>query len=80
MIKPRYLVSEELAYNKILFLLTSAPFLPDSKFNRDAPNVVHMTVKPQDIVDEEDAKATKGLHSRDREDNDRSPGCRCVIL
>ncbi|EEP75859.1 conserved hypothetical protein [Uncinocarpus reesii 1704] len=52
----------------------------DSKFNRDTPNVVHMTVKPQDIVEEEDAKATKGHYSRDREESDRSPGCRCIIL
>ncbi|WEW57752.1 hypothetical protein PRK78_003219 [Emydomyces testavorans] len=61
-------------------LLDDKAPLSDSKFHRDAPNVVHMTVKPQDLVDEEEAKATKGQYSRDREDSERSPGCRCVIL
>lgn len=51
----------------------------DSKFSRDAPNVVHMTVKPQEIVDEEDAKGGKAQYSRDREASERSPRCRCVI-
>jgi hypothetical protein len=51
----------------------------DSKFSPDAPNVVHMTVKPQEIVDEEDAKGTKTQYSRDREASERSPRCRCVI-
>lgn len=50
------------------------------KFNREAPNIIHMTVKPQDIVDEEDAKGAKTQFSRDRDANERSPGCRCVIL
>lgn len=52
----------------------------DSKFNHDAPNVVHMTVKPQEVVDEEDAKGAKAQYNRDHETNERSPGCRCVIL
>lgn len=42
-------------------------------------HVVHMTIKPQEIVDEEDAKMAKS-GSRDRDGNERSPGCRCVIL
>lgn len=45
----------------------------------DTPHVVHMTVKPQDVVDDEDARIAKGS-TRDREGNERSPGCRCVIL
>lgn len=83
MIKLRFQVNDHLAWlwDTISFLPAQCSnVLPDSKFNRDAPNVVHMTVKPQDIVDEEDAKATKGIHSRNQEDSDRSPGCRCVIL
>ncbi|KAL8783621.1 MAG: hypothetical protein Q9213_004481 [Squamulea squamosa] len=43
------------------------------------PHVVHMTVKPQEIIDEEDAKIAK-TSSRDREGNERSTGCRCIIL
>ncbi|KAJ5587548.1 uncharacterized protein N7459_003313 [Penicillium hispanicum] len=61
-------------------LLDDKSPLSDSKFNHDAPNVVHMTVKPQEVVDEEDAKGAKAPYSRDRESNERSPGCRCVIL
>lgn len=52
----------------------------DSKFSRDHPNVVHMTVKPQEVVDEEDAKGAKAQYSHGREASERSPGCRCVIL
>ncbi|KAL4863127.1 hypothetical protein BDV12DRAFT_31404 [Aspergillus spectabilis] len=60
-------------------LLDDKSPLSDSKFSPDAPNVVHMTVKPQEIVDEEDAKGTKTQYSRDREASERSPRCRCVI-
>lgn len=53
--------------------------VPDSKFSVGlTPHVVHMTVKPQDIVDEEDAKMKTG--GKDREGSERSHGCRCVIL
>lgn len=45
------------------------------------PHVVHMTVKPQEIVDEEDAKMGKSGH-RDRNGNEGASGLcgRCVIL
>ncbi|GAQ42783.1 hypothetical protein AtubIFM55763_009402 [Aspergillus tubingensis] len=59
-------------------LLDDKAPLSDSKFSRDAPNVVHMTVKPQEIVDEEDAKS-KPQYTRERESSERSPGCRCII-
>jgi len=61
-------------------LLDDKAPLSASKFNRDTPNVVHMTVKPQEVVDEEDAKASKGNFGRDRENGERTPTCRCVIL
>ncbi|EAU31898.1 conserved hypothetical protein [Aspergillus terreus NIH2624] len=60
-------------------LLDDKAPLSDSKFSRDAPNVVHMTVKPQELIDEEDAKGTKAQYTRERESSERSPGCRCVI-
>ncbi|OGM49617.1 hypothetical protein ABOM_001938 [Aspergillus bombycis] len=60
-------------------LLDDKAPLSDSKFNHDAPNVVHMTIKPQELVDEEDAKGSKPQYSREREASERSPGCRCVI-
>ncbi|KZF23249.1 hypothetical protein L228DRAFT_107019 [Xylona heveae TC161] len=61
-------------------LLDDKSLLKDCRFNADSPNVVHMTVRPQEIVDEEDAKTTKHSYGRDRDGADRSPGCRCVIL
>ncbi|KAI9873889.1 MAG: hypothetical protein M1830_010415 [Pleopsidium flavum] len=60
-------------------LLDDKYSLEESKFKNDTPNVVHMTVKPQDIVDEEDAKLAK-QGGRDRDGNERSPGCRCVLM
>jgi hypothetical protein len=52
----------------------------DVKFGHDAPNVVHMTVKPQEVIDEEDGKATKSYPTRDRDANEGTPRCHCVIL
>lgn len=52
----------------------------DSKLNPDAPNVLHMTVKPQEVVEDEDAKGAKASYGREPEVVERSPRCRCVIL
>ena len=53
---------------------------PDGRFESGpTPHVVHMTIKPQEIVDEEDAKTGKS-GGRDREGNRRSPSCRCLIM
>lgn len=51
----------------------------DCKFKSDTLNVVHMTVKPQDMVDEEDAKLAK-QGGRDRDGDGRTPGCRCILM
>ncbi|KUJ16418.1 ubiquitin-like protein [Mollisia scopiformis] len=60
-------------------LLDDKTPLKECKFNAESANVVHMTVRPQDIVDEEDA--TKGKSAgRDRGDGESTAGCRCVIL
>lgn len=61
-------------------LLDDKTPLSECRFSRDAPNVVHLTVKPQEIVDEEDAKGGKSQNGREREVSERSPGCRCIIL
>ncbi|KAK2766771.1 hypothetical protein FQN54_006085 [Arachnomyces sp. PD_36] len=61
-------------------LLDDKAPLSDSKLNPDAPNVLHMTVKPQEIVEEEDAKGTKASYGREPEITERSPRCRCVML
>jgi hypothetical protein len=66
--------------------LSSFPYISDvdfacaeCRFNTDAANVVHMTVRPQDIVDEEDASKNKAM-ARGREGEEGTAGCRCVIL
>ncbi|KAH7370442.1 ubiquitin-related domain-containing protein [Rhexocercosporidium sp. MPI-PUGE-AT-0058] len=59
-------------------LLDDKTPLRDCKFNSESANVVHMTVRPQDIVDEEDASKSKAL-ARDREGGESTAGCRCVI-
>ncbi|KAJ5218628.1 uncharacterized protein N7498_000727 [Penicillium cinerascens] len=61
-------------------LLDDKSPLSDSRFSRESPNVVHMTVKPQEVVDEEDAKGAKTQFNQGREAGERSPGCRCIIL
>jgi len=52
--------------------------LKECRFNAESANVVHMTVRPQDIVDEEDASKSKSL-ARDREGGEGQGACRCVI-
>ncbi|ORY13693.1 ubiquitin-related domain-containing protein [Clohesyomyces aquaticus] len=53
--------------------------LKECRFQTESPNVVHMTVKPQEAVDEEDAKNQKGGNRRGDEEESHA-GCRCVIL
>lgn len=55
----------------------------DFPFKLDQTNVVHMTVKPADFLDDDDTggKGTgKGHSIRGRDDGERGAGCRCVIL
>ena len=52
----------------------------DSKFNHDSPNVVHMTIKPQEFIDEEDTKGGKDRLGSGSDARPRSPGCRCVVM
>ncbi|CAD0088710.1 unnamed protein product, partial [Aureobasidium vineae] len=60
----------------------------ECRFSDSAPNVVHMSVKPQEVIDdEENAKSAKGKSSggggarpRSRGDGDEpTAGCRCVL-
>ncbi|OBT88312.1 hypothetical protein VE02_03403 [Pseudogymnoascus sp. 03VT05] len=54
--------------------------LKECRFNEQATNVVHMTVRPQDIVDEEETER-KRAEARQHERPEPTPGCgRCVIL
>jgi hypothetical protein len=65
-------------YTASLRWLTISALGTECRFQTEAPNVVHMTVKPQEVVDEEDAKTGKG-QKRDG-DEESHAGCRCVIL
>lgn len=60
-----------------MYLLTNVPI--ECRFNAEAANVVHMTVRPQEIVDEEEATKNKAS-SRNGEASESTAGCRCVIL
>ncbi|TAQ84500.1 hypothetical protein B7494_g7168 [Chlorociboria aeruginascens] len=57
-------------------LLTDKLVLRDCKFSAESSNVVHMSIIPQDIVDEEDASKSKAM-TRDRDGGERTAGCRC---
>lgn len=56
----------------------------DYNFDLSRTNVVHMTVKPADFGDEDDAAGNKhgakGGSIRTRDGGDGGAGCRCVIL
>lgn len=58
----------------LLTLLVEGKFLLG-----DNTNILHMAVKPQDVIDDEDARIAKG-GSRERDGSERSPGCRCIIM
>ncbi|KAH8808925.1 ubiquitin-related domain-containing protein [Xylogone sp. PMI_703] len=60
-------------------LLDDKAPLHECKFNADVANVVHMTVRPQDVVDEEDASKGKSM-GRHGDSGEATAGCRCVIL
>ena len=50
----------------------------DSGFTNGAtPHIIHMTIKPQEIVDEEDAKMKAAGTSHGH--NESTPGCRCIV-
>ncbi|KAI4686563.1 uncharacterized protein J4E84_005844 [Alternaria hordeiaustralica] len=54
--------------------------LKDCRFQTDSPNVVHMTVKPQEMVDDEENAKTGKTGSRRDNDEEPTAGCRCIIL
>ncbi|CAK3927170.1 Hypothetical predicted protein [Lecanosticta acicola] len=58
--------------------------LKDFPFSPTSPNVVHLSVKPPEIPDDEDAGgkggSAKGGALRQRDGEDGGAGCRCVIL
>ena len=58
-------------------MLNDKSRLADNGFiNGISPQIVHMAIKPQEIVDEEEANKAVG---KDRDGNERNPGCRCVL-
>lgn len=60
-------------------IATIANMLVECRFNADSANVVHMTVRPQDVVDEEEQSKGKALRG-ETEGAEETAGCRCVIL
>jgi len=59
-------------------VLEDSYVLKDCRFAADAANVVHMTVKPQEFVEEEEARDKANL-TRQRDGGESTAGCRCVI-
>lgn len=57
--------------------LTRFPYL-EYRFSAEAPNVVHMSVKPAEMIEEDEAGKGKSSSSGGR-NPERSSGC-CVIL
>jgi len=69
------------SYIRLIFfgsMLDDKSALKECKFNVESPNVVHMTVKPQEIVEDEDVKTT-GKHNRRGSDGERG-GFRCCVI
>ncbi|RMZ87862.1 hypothetical protein DV736_g4920, partial [Chaetothyriales sp. CBS 134916] len=62
-------------------LLDDKAALKDARLSDDSANVLHMTIKPQDFVEEDDGgRAAKASFASASHAEQRSPGCRCVIL
>ena len=73
-----YIVLSSLSRHVSLHALTNS-WPAECRFNTEGTNVIHMTVRPQDMVDEEDAAKAKGL-GRERDGGEGTAGCRCVVL
>ncbi|KAL0632390.1 hypothetical protein Q9L58_008713 [Maublancomyces gigas] len=64
-------------------MLEDRHLLRDCRLNQDTPNVVHMTVRPPEVGDDEmtQRSAKPGFgHSGSNGNSGSSPSCRCVIL
>ncbi|KAJ9623227.1 hypothetical protein H2203_006164 [Taxawa tesnikishii (nom. ined.)] len=57
-------------------LLEDKAQLKDCRFNATTPNVVHMSVKPAEIIEEEEATKGAGKSSMSRENRDEGEGSR----
>jgi hypothetical protein len=54
------------------------PFVPEYQFSRETPNVVHMSVRPAEMMEEDEAAKGKSA-GRDGRNREGSGNC-CVIL
>ncbi|KAK6363428.1 hypothetical protein TWF730_000859 [Orbilia blumenaviensis] len=65
-------------------LLEDKSLLKDCRLNLDSPNVVHLSLRPADIAEDEVTTKTgkfTGFNGNSGRTGERpSPGCRCVIL
>lgn len=54
--------------------------LPEYQLSKDSPNVVHMSIRPQDLDEEEPKSGSKNLNSSGGDgQRQRGGGC-CVVL
>lgn len=61
-------------------MLEDSTALSEARFGRTNSNIVHMTVRPQEVVDEEENAKAANTGTNQRDDSERSPSCRCIIL
>ena len=69
------------SYIRLIFfgsMLDDKSALKECKFNVESPNVVHMTVKPQEILEDEDVKQAS-KHGRRGSEGERT-GFRCCVI
>lgn len=74
LLKGSHVCHENVITDRLLMISAS-----DCRFSLTDANVVHMTVKPQEVVDDEEASKSKAQRG-ERDGSERTPGCRCVIL
>lgn len=60
-------------------LLDDNLLLKNCRFNNTSSNIIHMTVRPQDVGDEEDTSKSK-ITSKDRDNREITAGCRCTLM
>lgn len=60
-------------------LLEDGVCVGDCRFNQHGTNVVHMAIRPNDIVEEEETERKRNERSM-RDDQEDTPGCRCVLM
>ena len=79
MLDDKTLLQGKRATHRFIIQHNLTDILVDCRFNRTTPNVVHMTVRPSE-VDDDDGKMGKSSHRHDRDDGTGRTGCRCCSV